>query len=71
VKREGVIDGGVMTGGSRLAVREGRGELGWVGSGRSGPAGLPGVAQLGSWPLSFIFFLLLSFSFVLNSVLSF
>jgi hypothetical protein len=29
---------------------------GWVGLGRSGPAGLPGVAQLGSWPLSFIFF---------------
>jgi hypothetical protein len=52
-------------------VREGRGELGWVGSGRSGPAGFPGAAQVGSWPLSFIFFLLLSFSFVLISVLSF
>jgi hypothetical protein len=36
--------------------RERRGELGWVGSGRSGPAGFPGAAQLGSWPLSFIFF---------------
>jgi hypothetical protein len=45
-----------MIGGSRLAVREGRGELGWVGSGRFGPAGFPGVAQVGSWPLSFIFF---------------
>jgi hypothetical protein len=43
--------------------RERGGELGWVGSGRSGLAGLPGAAQLGSWPLSFIFFLLLSFSF--------
>jgi hypothetical protein len=66
VKREGEISGGGMTGGSRLAVREGRGELGWFGSGRSGPAGFPGAAQLASWPLSFIFFLLLSFSFVLN-----
>jgi hypothetical protein len=66
VKREGEDCGGVMTGGSRLAVRVGRGELGWVGSGQSGPAGFPGAAQLGSWPLSFIFFLLLSFSFVLN-----
>jgi hypothetical protein len=73
VKREGVIDGGVMTGGSRLAVRERerKGELGWVGSGQAGPAGFPGAAQVGSWPLSFIFFLLLSFSFVLISVLSF
>jgi hypothetical protein len=48
------------------------GELGWVGSGRSGPDGLPGAAQLGSWPLLlFYFFLLLSFSFILISVLSF
>jgi hypothetical protein len=61
-----------MTGGARVAVRGGRGELGWVGSGRSGPAGFLGAAQVGSWPLSFIFiFLLLSFSFVLISVLSF
>jgi hypothetical protein len=60
-----------MTGGAHVAVREGRGELGWVGSGRFGPAGFPGAAQVGSWPLSFIFFLLLSFSFVLISVLSF
>jgi hypothetical protein len=45
-----------MTGGSRMAVREGRGELGRAGSGRSGPAGFPGAAQVGSWPLSFIFF---------------
>jgi hypothetical protein len=44
-----------MTGGARMAVREGRGELGWVGSGWSGPAGFPGAAQVGSWPLSFIF----------------
>jgi hypothetical protein len=63
VKREGVIDGGVMTGGSRLAVRERGGELGWVGSGQAGPAGFPGAAQLGSWPFSFIFFLLLSLFF--------
>jgi hypothetical protein len=44
-----------MTGGAHVAVREGRGELGWVGSGWSGSAGFPGVAQVGSWPLSFIF----------------
>jgi hypothetical protein len=50
-----------MTAGSRIAVREGRGELGWVGSGQSGPAGFPGAAQVGSWPLPFIFFLLLFF----------
>jgi hypothetical protein len=63
-----------MTGGAQLSEREGRGELGWVGSGRSGPAGFPGVAQVGSWLLSFIYlfiFLLLSFSFVLIFVLSF
>jgi hypothetical protein len=55
-----------------VGEREREGELGWVGSGRSGPAGLPGAAQLGSWPLLlFIFFLLLSFSFILISVLSF
>jgi hypothetical protein len=58
--------GRVLTGGAHVAVREGRGELGWVGSGRSGPAGFPGAAQVGSWPLSFIFFLLLFF--VLSSV---
>jgi hypothetical protein len=58
-----------MTGGSWLSGRErGRG-AGWVGSGQSGPAGLPGAAQLGSWPL--FFFLLLSFSFVLNFCLEF
>jgi hypothetical protein len=52
--------------------REGKGELGWVSSERSGPAGLPGAAQLGSWPLLlFYFFLLLPFSFILISVLSF
>jgi hypothetical protein len=53
-----------MTGGSRMAVRERRGELGWVGSGWSGPASFPGAAQVGSWPLPFIlFFLLLSLFF--------
>jgi hypothetical protein len=50
------VAGREMIGGSRLAVREGRGELGWVGSGRFGPAGFPGAAQVGSWPLSFILF---------------
>jgi hypothetical protein len=42
-----------MTGGSRMAVRERRGELGWVGSGWSGPAGFPGAAQVGSWRLPY------------------
>jgi hypothetical protein len=42
-----------MTGGTRLSEREGGKGAGWVGSGQSGPAGLPGVAQLGSWPLFF------------------
>jgi hypothetical protein len=59
-----------MTGGARVAVREGRGELGRAGSGRSGPAGFPGAAQVGSWPLPF-FLLLFFFPFVLISVLSF
>jgi hypothetical protein len=67
-EREREISGRrVMTGGAHMAVREGRGELGWVGSGQSGPAGFPGAAQVGSWPL----FFLLSFSFVMISVLSF
>jgi hypothetical protein len=52
-----------MTGGTRLSERERGKGAGWVGSGQSGPPGLPGAAQLGSWPLSFIFFLLLSFFF--------
>jgi hypothetical protein len=53
-----------MTGGAHVAVRGG--EVSWVGLvlGRSGPAGFPGAAQVGSWLLSFIFFLLLSVSFV-------
>jgi hypothetical protein len=56
----------------REGERERESELGWVGSERSGPAGLPGAAQLGSCPLLlFYFFLLLSFSFILISVLSF
>jgi hypothetical protein len=60
-----------MTGGFGLSEREGK-RVGWVGSGQSGPAGLPGSAQWGSWPLSFFFFfLLLSFSFVLNFCLEF
>jgi hypothetical protein len=45
-----------MTGGTGLSEREGESELGWVGSGRSGPAGLPGAAQLGSWPLLLFYF---------------
>jgi hypothetical protein len=55
-----------MTGGTRLSERERGKGAGWVGSGQAGPAGLPGAAQLGSWSLSFIFFLLFSLSFVLN-----
>jgi hypothetical protein len=51
--------------------REIEGKLGWVGSGQVGPTGFPGAAQLGSWPLSFIFFLVLTFSFVLKFCLEF
>jgi hypothetical protein len=63
-----------MTGGSGLSEREREGKLGWVGSGQVGPIGFPGAAQLGSWPLSFIFlFFFLCFPFILFwiSVLSF
>jgi hypothetical protein len=45
------------------AVGEIGGELGWVGSGQVGPAGLPGSAQLGFWPLLLFFFLCFPFSF--------
>jgi hypothetical protein len=53
--------------------RERGGGAGWAGSGRSRPAGFPGVAQVapGLFLLFFYFFLLLSFSFVLNFCLSF
>jgi hypothetical protein len=60
-----------MTGRSRLAVREGKGWLGQAGSGELGrlasqvrPKWAPGLFLL-------FIFLLLYFSFVLNSVLSF
>jgi hypothetical protein len=54
-EERGEIFGGGMTGGSGLSEREGK-RVGWVGSGQSGPAGLPRSAQWGSWPLSFLFF---------------
>jgi hypothetical protein len=48
----------VMTGGARMAVRDGRGELGWAGSGAVWADWLPGAAQVGCWFSSFfsIFF---------------
>jgi hypothetical protein len=54
----------VMIGGAHMAVREGRGELGWVGSGAVWAGWLPGAAQVGCWFSPFIFFFLFSFSFV-------
>jgi hypothetical protein len=42
---------------------------GWVGSGQSGPAGLPGAAQLGSWPLSFYFIFPSAFLFFCSEFL--
>jgi hypothetical protein len=60
-----------MTGGTRLSERERGKGAGWAGPGWSGPAGFPDVAQVGSWPLSFIFSFCFLFPFVLISVLSF
>jgi hypothetical protein len=54
---------GVMTGGAGRSVREGErgGGLGWFGESWAG--WLPGSAQLGFWPLLFIFFFCFSFLF--------
>jgi hypothetical protein len=49
--------------GTRLAVRERRGELDWAGSGASWVGWLPGAAQVGCWLLPFIFFLSVFFFF--------
>jgi hypothetical protein len=53
-----------MTGGACMAVREGRGELGWAGSGAVWAGWLPGAAQVAAGSLLLYFFLLFSFSFV-------
>jgi hypothetical protein len=47
-----------------MAVSEGKGELGWAGSGAIWAGWLPGASQVGCWLYPFIFFLVFSFSFV-------
>jgi hypothetical protein len=52
-----------LTSGTRLAVRERRGELDWAGSGASWAGWLPGYGPSGCWLLSFILFFSVFFFF--------
>jgi hypothetical protein len=61
----------VMTGGARMAVREGRGELGWAGSGVVWADWLPGAAQVGCVLLFYFFSFCFLFLLFLNSILDF
>jgi hypothetical protein len=59
-----VFAGRGMTGGARMAAREGRGWLGRAGSGWSGPTGFPGCGPGGLLASFFYFFPSVFFSFV-------